>query len=79
MFFIFASIFWSLNFSFSLVLGGPGGFRKVREVKRKNVDQFAQNRSGGFRAMTKNQKKFTTILIPRLHSTFLSKKHVTAR
>ena len=32
---------WSLNFGFLGFFGGPGGFRKVREVCRKNFPQFS--------------------------------------
>ena len=40
MFWIFSK-FWSLNFGFPRFFLGPGGFRKVREVCRKNFPQFS--------------------------------------
>ena len=33
----------SLNFGFTGFIGGPGGFRKVPEVKKKKTSVFAKN------------------------------------
>ena len=44
------------HFRCAVVLGGPWGFREVRDVNRNNFHHFRQKRSGGFRAMNPKQK-----------------------
>ena len=59
----FLSKFWSLNFGFPLVLGGFGGYRRLREACRKHFHQMAPLLALGITSYDRKTKKVNEYLI----------------